>query len=278
MEYAQKFIKYKDKIVFEKRSVPNFRRLPKEYFETEACFIFVNEGEISVRSQTNITKYDKQTALLAKCLNYFFELNKEQITKNKGVEVIGVVLYPSLIQDIFGFDINTSNFRVNYNLKQVKVDSMLKLYKESINFLLDNPEMADEEMIKNKLREFVLLITKSEGISSQLDFLAAIFNPEFAEFKQIINKNTYSSLSIDELARLCHMSTSSFKRKFSEIYNDSPAKYLGRMKIEKAKSLLLKTDLRISDIAYDCGFESISTFNRSFKAFYQISPSDFRLN
>lgn len=45
MEPAVKVIEYKGRVVFQKVQVPSFNQLPKEYFENEACFIFINQGE-----------------------------------------------------------------------------------------------------------------------------------------------------------------------------------------------------------------------------------------
>ena len=236
--------------------MPYFDRIPKKYFEDEACFVFVNEGEVSVRSQNDYMDLNKNHAVLAKCLNYFFETNDKQKECGDGVEVIAVILYPSLVEELFEFDLSKSNYSFDYNIKQIEVDRLLTNYKESINILIDNPELADESIIKTKLKEFVLLMTKSKNAPSQLDFLSAIFKPLDIEFKSTIQHNIYSNLSIDELARLCHLSTSSFKRKFKEAYNNSPRKYIAKKKVEKAAALLKTNSLRVSDIAYDVGFDS----------------------
>lgn len=278
MKYEEKYLKYKDRIVFGKQSMPYFDRLPKEYSEDEACFVFVNEGEVSVRSQDAYMDLNKNQAILAKCLNYFFETNKEQKKCGDGVEVIAVLLYPELVQELFEFDLSTSNYSINYNIKQIEVDRLLSNFKESIDILLDNPELADESIIKNKLKEFVLLMTKSQNAPSQLDFLAALFKPIDIEFKSTIQHNLYTNLSIDELARLCHLSTSSFKRKFKEAFDASPKKYMAKKKVEKAAELLKSNNLRVSDIAYDVGFDSIATFNRNFTNLYGKAPSAYRLS
>ena len=271
-------MKYKDRIVFGKQSMPYFERVPKNYAEDEACFVFVNQGEFSVRAQNDYVNLDRKHAILAKCLNYFFETNSEQKKCGDGVEVIAVLLYPSLVKELFEFDLSTSNFSFNYNIKQVQVDRLLENYKESINILLDNPELADENIIKTKLKEFVLLMVKSQHAPSQLDFLAALFKPMDVEFKSTIQHNLYANLSIEELARLCHLSTSSFKRKFKDTFDDSPKKYIARKKVEKAADLLKTNGLRVSDIAYDVGFDSLATFNRNFNNVYGKSPSEYRLN
>ena len=73
------------------------------------------------------------------------------------------------------------------------------------------------------------------------------------------------------------MSLSTFQRKFSETYNQSPAKYILNKKMDKARELLLLPDSRISDVAYDCGFEAVSTFNRVFKKTFNQSPSQLKM-
>jgi len=273
-----KTIKYKGRVVFQKLQVPSFSRLPKEYYENEACFIFVQEGEFYVRSQTERLHLNKETALLAKCLNYFYETAKKAPSENDNVEVLGLLFYPELIQDLFEFDISDSSFKVDYDLKQVQVNKLLEHYRESINILLDHSELADEHLVKNKLREFIILITKIVKAPSEVDFLASMFKPNFAKFEEIIKQNLYSDISINEFASLCHMSLSTFKRKFKEVYNESPAKYISKMKIQKAAERLNDKNLRISDIAYDLGYNSLTTFNRAFKEQMGKSPSDYRLN
>jgi AraC-like DNA-binding protein len=144
--------------------------------------------------------------------------------------------------------------------------------------LLENPELADEELIKNKLREFVILMTKTICAPSELDFLASMFKPNFAKFEEVIQSNLFAKLSLDELSNLCHMSFSTFKRKFRDVYNESPVKYLNKKKINKSIELLKKDDSRVSDIAYDLGFESLTTFNKVFKQQTGKSPSGYRLS
>lgn len=278
MEQTIKTIEYKGRVVFQKLQVTSFSRLPKEYYENEACFIFVQEGEFFVRSQTERLHINKETALLAKCLNYFYETTKKSAKENDNVEVVGLLFYPELVQDLFEFDINNSEHKVNFNLKQIQVNKLLEHYRESINILLDNPELADEYLVKNKLREFVILMTKVVKAPSEVDFLAALFRPNFAKFEEVIHQNLYSDINLNEFASLCHMSLSTFKRKFKEVYNENPAKYISKMKIQKAAERLNDKSLRISDIAYDLGYESLTTFNRAFKEQMGKSPSEYRLN
>jgi AraC-like DNA-binding protein len=278
LNYEEKYLKYGDRIVFGKQSIPHFDRIPKRYAENEACFIFVNKGNVSVRSQIEPLELHQNQGLLAKCLNYFFESKTDSKSQNDGSEFIAVLLYPSLVEELFEFDISTSSYSFDFNIKKIEIDRLLENFKESISILLDNPELADENIIKTKLKEFVLLVSKSQEAPSQLDFLAALFKPNDIEFKSTIQNNLYANLSLDEMAALCHLSISSFKRKFKETYDDSPKKYIARKKVEKAASLLKSQELRVSDIAYDVGFDSLATFNRNFSGIYGKSPSEYRIS
>lgn len=278
MENNTKTISYKGRIVFQKLQVESFSRLPKVYHENEACFIFVNEGEFNVRDQTERMLLNKETALLAKCMNYFYETNRKSGEEADNVAVVGIMLYPDLTQELFEFDLNKSKHTVDYNLKQIQVNQLLEHYKESVSILLDNPELADEQFVKNKLREFVILMTKTVMAPSEIDFLASMFKPNFATFEKVIQSNVFSDLSLNELAALCHMSLSSFKRKFKEVYEESPAKYITKMKINRAIGLLQNPDVRVSDIAFDLGYDSLTTFNRAFKEHTGKSPTEYRMS
>ncbi|MEM9078746.1 MAG: AraC family transcriptional regulator [Bacteroidota bacterium] len=277
MQFEEKVITYKEKIVFIKLSMPFFNRTLKSYVEDEACFMFVNKGEVGVRTPEDYLTLNQSTAMIAKCLNYFFEPTNKK-TNDTGVESVGVFIYPSLVKDLFDLDITTSSHKNNYNVKQVQVDLMLDNFRKSIDILLDNPELVDDSIIRIKLKEFVQLMIKSQNGLSELDFLAALFQPNEVEFKKVIKQNLYANLSNKELALLTHLSESSFKRKFKEVFNESPRKYITQKKLERAAEFLKSNTNRVSDIAYDVGFDSVSTFNRNFATHYGESPSDYRLN
>lgn len=273
-----KTLTYKGKVVFEKITASPFDRIPKLFQQDEACFMFINKGEFSVRTPDEFISLNKGNGLLAKCFDYFFETSKTQRNTNESIEILGVLLYPSIVKELFQFDVSQSKHTVNYNAKQVPIDALLNNYKESINILIEHPELVDDIILETKLKEFILLISKTQNAPSQLDFLSALFKKNETRFKTTVNNNIFSNLTIEEFAHLCGMSSSSFKRKFKEIYNESPKKHIASLKLQKASKMLNSGTYRISDIAYDCGFESISTFNRAFKSYFGKSPTEYKLS
>ena len=278
MVIEQKMLKYKGKIIFEKIRIKPFSRIPKIYEDNEFCFMFINQGGFKVRSQDSLIQFQEGNALLAKCFNYFFEIEEKKRNDYEEMEMLGVIFHESIIEEIFRYDLSISNFSLDFNIKKINVEGLFLSFKESINILLDNPELADDSLILTKLKEFILLLTKTQNAPSVLDFLSSMFRPVEYDFKKTIEKNLFSNLSVDELAKLCNMSASTFKRKFNSVYKKSPAQYLLEKKIEKAILEISKNQKPITEIAYDCGFDSISTFNRNFKKHTSFSPTEFKKN
>jgi AraC family transcriptional regulator len=85
------------------------------------------------------------------------------------------------------------------------------------------------------------------------------------------------TLSLDALAEIANFSPFHFHRIFTVMTGETPGNYVQRIRIEKAAGLLQKDKkMTISDIAYACGFGSISLFSRSFRAFFNTTAKEFR--
>jgi AraC-like DNA-binding protein len=272
-----KILSYKDKVIFEKIVMGNFTRIPKVFQETEACFMYVEEGSFLMRTPNAVLQFNSGDGMLAKCGDYFFEQNKQTHIKQFDTKAIGAYFYPEIVQELFNFDLSLSDFETHYDIKKIKIDGLIKNFITSIEFLLDNPEISSNAMILTKLKEFLLLLSKTEKAASIYDFLSSIYKPIVYDFKKIIHQNIFTNLSLNELASLCSMSLSSFQRQFSDTFKETPAKYILQRRMEKVIEELLNTNKRISDISYDCGFESTSTFNRFFKKTFGKSPSQYRM-
>ena len=85
-------------------------------------------------------------------------------------------------------------------------------------------------------------------------------------------------VSLEEVAKAMHVSTFYFCKMFKKATGLTFTDYLGRVRIEKAKTLLLNPHLRVSEIAYTVGFQSLTHFNRVFRNLVGESPSLFRAN
>lgn len=278
MMLEQKTIKYKGKRIFEKLVMDiDFTRAPKFFTDDEACFLFIKEGAFQFRTPTSLITYNRNEAMLAKCGNYFIE---EIRTEEKGETLIaiGTFFYPEIVKSFFETDLSIKDFSNNFDVKKVDVEPLMKSFIDSVDFLLENPGIADDNMVINKLKELLLILSKSENAKSINDFVASLFVPYEYNFNEVIQQNIFSNLSIDDLAKLTNTSTATFKRKFDELYHESPAKYILTKKLEKATQLLQIKSLPIADIAFECGFENITHFNKVFKNQFSKTPTEYRLS
>lgn len=83
-------------------------------------------------------------------------------------------------------------------------------------------------------------------------------------------------ITLPEVALHAGLSPHHFSRVFKEASGLTLTDYINRSRIESARQLLLKADARVSEIAYEVGYQSLSQFNRSFLRITGRSPQDYR--
>lgn len=94
--------------------------------------------------------------------------------------------------------------------------------------------------------------------------------------KTYINEHLDEEISLGELARRVGSSKFYICKLFKRCMGITFTEYRSRCRVEKAKALLLEPNRRVSEIAFDAGFQSLTHFNRIFRRFVGESPSDFR--
>lgn len=94
--------------------------------------------------------------------------------------------------------------------------------------------------------------------------------------KKYIRERFQQRITLDEAAQVVNSSTRHFCKVFKQATGITFTDYLARIRVEKAKHLLQNPHLRVSEVAFETGFDSISQFNRSFKRITGMSPTQFR--
>jgi len=94
--------------------------------------------------------------------------------------------------------------------------------------------------------------------------------------RDYIERHSAEELSLGKVARAANTSTNYFSEKFKEATGTTFVKYVARKRFEKAEVLLRNAELRVSEIAFAVGFQSLSQFNRVFKKFAGKSPTEYR--
>lgn len=98
------------------------------------------------------------------------------------------------------------------------------------------------------------------------------------QMKEYIDRHYFENISAESLSTLFGISTRYMNDIFKTKFNDTPLQYLQKVRINQAKELLLKTDQDIVSICFEVGYETLSTFYRTFRNLVGISPNKFRLS
>jgi AraC-like DNA-binding protein len=91
-----------------------------------------------------------------------------------------------------------------------------------------------------------------------------------------ITLNYNTDIKIDELAKLCNMSITNFRRTFKEVMKIPPSEYIYQFRIRMASLLLLGKGNSVLDVSIYVGYNSLSSFNRHFRRIMGVSPREWK--
>ena len=94
--------------------------------------------------------------------------------------------------------------------------------------------------------------------------------------RQYIEANSHEELSLAIVARQANMSSFYFCKKFKQVTGVNFNRFVSCVRVEKAKNMLLNPSYRVSEIAFEVGFQSLTHFNRVFKNIAGQSPTEYR--
>lgn len=106
-------------------------------------------------------------------------------------------------------------------------------------------------------------------------------NPQLTRYKKLLtylDDHLNEEVNIEKVEEICHYSYRNINRIFEAIRKETIGKYIKRLRLEKAAQFLKYSDMGISQIAYQVGFEDRSAFSKAFRKRYHLSPKDYRNN
>ena len=119
------------------------------------------------------------------------------------------------------------------------------------------------------------LIMLSNQILIQIDNAEP---PMITKAKEFIHKNHSEDLSLPQVAQFANSSPFRFCKLFKRATGLTFAKFVARVRIESARNLLINPQLRVTEVAYEVGFQSVTHFNRVFRKILGQSPTEYRRN
>lgn len=244
----------------------------------EACFYYVVEGDSRTYTPQGPVRQQASEGLVLRCGNYFTEFLS---SRSNRFEAIAIHLYGDTLRLIYDRDFPDFLAEIDrvqpVHFEHHAASELLTTYVKSLAFYFDNPALVSDELQKLKIKELLLLLARTDKAAAVRRLIAGLFTATAYDFRAVVEANLFADLSTGELAHLCGMSLSTFKRTFRKTYGDAPAGYLRQRRLERAARLLRTTDARVSEVAYDCGFKELAHFSRTFQKAYGRSPTAWRL-
>lgn len=233
-------------------------------------FSFLREGTKEVFFDNSSFSIDSKEFLLMKSGNCLMTEKLSDQRNNYG----SVLLFFSnemVLQFIRKFEINKTDYPTYPSVYSFRYDPFIQRFVQSlldINRLSTN---AQKNLLETKFEEIMLYLIERKGP----DFLYALTsnrNDISEKFVQTVESNQLNKLNLKELAFLCNMSVSSFKREFKKHYDESPMKWFQDKRLEYACQLIKEEQKRPSDIFFQVGYDNLSSFVQAYKGKFGVTP------
>ncbi|WP_339248332.1 AraC family transcriptional regulator [Paenibacillus sp. FSL F4-0243] len=245
--------------------------------DLEIVYVFEGSIRMGINSETRILKARDMAICSSGDIHYYD-------SKDSSSKIMMVIFNPSLIGFPGGWPLNvrlTSPFmekraireeevRINNRLSQI-LQELMDEYNQKLEY--------HEQVIIGLLHEWSGLILRHvplDKINPQKD-KRRITNMKIMQgVLEYLDVNYMHPITLADAARQANMSLFYFSRFFKSLSGMSYIAYLSNIRVNQAEQLLLTTDKSILDIALECGFTNIRTFNRVFKQIKQRTPSELR--
>ncbi|SFD94866.1 helix-turn-helix domain-containing protein [Flavobacterium phragmitis] len=153
-------------------------------------------------------------------------------------------------------------------------DDFLKRFVESLADIAKLSKTVQIKLLEVKFEEVMLYLTSQYGT----DFLYSLItnnNQTAQKFIRTIENSHLDKLTVKELAFLCNMSVSTFKREFEKYYSASPMKWFQNKRLEHAH-YLLSQEKSPSEVYFEAGYENLSSFSQAYKLKYGVTPREHK--
>jgi len=234
-------------------------------------FSFLQVGKKQVHFADNAVSVNKEQSLLIKKGNCLWTelLDDENIYYCK-LLFFSEKQLTSFLNKYSTIELSTTE-EVPYFI--IENDSFIISYLNSLTSINQSDSTFKAKMLEVKFEEIMLYLVNKYGEKFE-SYLHSLISKEQSSFNKVIESNVYSNLKLEEIAFLCNMSLSTFKRYFTAEYKVTPGKWLQDKRLQRAKDILQEGMLKPSDIYLDYGYNNLSNFSIAFKNKFGVNPKD----
>lgn len=255
------------------------------HFHSEYEIMYVKKGEGKCFIGDNIVPYrDGDIILFGSNLPHYMCSDEKYKREDNTLRTQGTIIQ---------FEYDFMRHSVTYYPQFVKIRRLLSEAARGVKLSAHTSEMTarllDEMPLGSGIRQItdILLLlhemaeTKSRSLLCSRRYaesLSTFTDSRIDKITSYVNSNYNKKIKLSEVASLAAMNTSAFCRFFKEKTSRSFIQYVQELRIGYACKLLLTDELTISRISSECGFETTTHFNRTFKRVTGLNPTSYKKN
>jgi AraC-like DNA-binding protein len=210
------------------------------------------------------------TGLIPHSVTCPFGLTETAVPVRLGAEIIGYLRIGQVLRHV---PANSDRVKVNRELERHGVK-----FTGEIRKAWEKNPLVPPDRYNAVVRLLVFFADQLSALSNQLMTEKNNAEPPLVlKAREYIDKHKTEELSLADVAKAAGASVFHFCKVFHKATGLKFTDYVARVRLEDARTRLLNPNLRISEVAYDVGFQSLTQFNRTFKRVFGQSPSDFRV-
>ncbi len=165
-----------------------------------------------------------------------------------------------------------SDISIHHKLHDTKLIHCIK----NIAKLMDSEEETSVFALRSEMVQVVMMICEKIETDEAIEIPSAARLNDIQASIDYIKRNYQKPISLGDIAKSATMSPSYFSNTFKTISGMTPYHYLMTTRIEHALEELKHTNKTIMSIALECGFPSLTSFNKAFKKLVGVVPTDVR--
>jgi AraC-like DNA-binding protein len=223
-----------------------------------------------------------EVVLTGRHLPHLWRSDEAYFEKNSSYKTEGIVIYLN------------ENFLGDHILEKEEMLALKKLFSKSMRGLefygskkLEVIELMKELVHLQGIHSVIHLLHILEilAVSKEYHYISSkpyddTFNQNETDRLNTVYeyafKNFRKKILLEEIAELLHMTPTSFSRYFTMKNNKSFSRFIAEIRIKHACEMLTETDESVAQVCYDCGYNTLSNFNKQFKEIMSKKPSEYK--
>jgi AraC-like DNA-binding protein len=232
-------------------------------------FSFLIEGNKEVIFDNSDLSIDNRKFLIMKSGHCLMTEKLSEIKNYRSILLF--FTNETLSKFIQKFELNNIESKEYKSVYSFESDKFIKRFVDSLIDISKLSKTVQKKIIEVKFEEIMLYLIELHG--THILYSLKSNNDNITQnFTRTVESNQLKKLTLKELAFLCNMSVSTFKREFEKHYSQSPIKWFQNKRLEHAYYLLNQKHKKSSEIYFEVGYENLSSFIQAYKSKYNKTP------